>query len=152
MREQPIIVTEFDARRLRSLLGAQPEVSLRDQDHLSELKSELERAVVVDAAQVPPDVVTMHTQVEVLDLYSGERKQYMLAFPSEADVAERRISVLAPLGTALLGYREGDEFEWEMPGGLRRLRIERAVQPATARFPQPAARAALTQLAAAGVH
>lgn len=152
MREQPLIVTEFDARRLRSLLGAHPQASLRDQEHLLELKSELERALVVDAAQVPPDVVTMHTHVEVLELSTGERKQYVLTFPSEADVAERRISVLAPLGTALLGYREGDEFEWEMPGGVRRLRIERVIQPATARFPQPIARAAPTQRAAAGVH
>lgn len=129
MREQPIIVTEFDAGRLRSLLDAHPEASLRDQAHLQELKSELERAVVVDAAQLPSDVITMHTRVRVLDLSSGDRKEYILSFPSEANVAERRLSILAPLGTALLGYREGDEVEWEMPGGLRRLRIEKAVQP-----------------------
>ena len=61
----------------------------------------------------------------MLDLSSGERREYTLTYPAEADVAAGRISVLAPLGTALLGYREGDEFEWQMPGGLRRLRIEK---------------------------
>jgi regulator of nucleoside diphosphate kinase len=137
---------------LRSLLGAHPEASLRDQEHLQELKSELERAFVVDVAHVPSDVVIMHARVQVLDLSSHERKEYILAFPSEADVAERRISVLAPLGTALLGYREGDEVEWEMPGGLRRLRLEKVIQPAMANVPQPTGRGALTHITAAGVH
>lgn len=132
MRGHPIVVTEFDARKLRGLLGAHSEASLRDQEHLRELKSELERALVLDAVDVPADVITMYSRVQVLDLESGERNEYVLVFPSDADVSAHRISVLAPLGTALLGYREGDEVEWEMPGGLRRLRIERAVQPPAA--------------------
>lgn len=133
MREHPIVVTEFDARRLRGLLGAHGEASLRDQEHLQELKSELERALVMDATDVPADVITMHTRVRVFDLSSGEHREYELVFPADADVSMHRISVLAPLGTALLGYREGDEVEWEMPGGLRRLRIESVTQPATAK-------------------
>jgi regulator of nucleoside diphosphate kinase len=132
MRGHPIFVTEIDARRLRGLLGAHSEASLRDQGHLRELKSELERAMVLDEADVPRDVIRMHSRVRVLDLANGERKEYVLVFPAEADISAQRISVLAPLGTALLGYREGDEVEWEMPGGLRRLRIELA-QPAAAR-------------------
>jgi regulator of nucleoside diphosphate kinase len=131
MREHPIVVTELDARKLRRLLGGHGEGSLRDEEHLRKLKSELERALVVDAAEVPTDVITMYTRVLVLDLGSGQRNEYVLVVPGDSDVSARRISVLAPLGTALLGYREGDEVEWEMPGGLRRLRIERAVQPAS---------------------
>jgi regulator of nucleoside diphosphate kinase len=61
-------------------------------------------------------------------LTSGERRDLVLAFPWQADISAQRISVLAPLGTALLGYREGDEVEWVMPGGLRRLRIEKVHQ------------------------
>jgi regulator of nucleoside diphosphate kinase len=64
----------------------------------------------------------------VHDLTSGARREMVLVLPGEADVAAQRISVLAPLGTALLGYREGDEVEWVMPGGLRRLRVERVTQ------------------------
>ncbi len=129
MRTHPIVVTEFDARRLRSLLGARSDPSRRDQEHLRELRSELERALVVDEASVPRDVITMHARVQLLDLASGERTEYVLVFPTDADVSARRISVLAPLGTALLGFREGDEVEWEMPGGVRRLQIERVSQP-----------------------
>lgn len=77
---------------------------------------------------MPADVITLHTRVQVLDLASGERTEYVLVLPADSDIARRRISVLAPLGTALLGYREGDELEWLMPGGLRRLRVERVAQ------------------------
>jgi regulator of nucleoside diphosphate kinase len=129
MRERPIVVTELDARRLRGLLARQSEVSSRDQAHLEELKSELERARVVAFEETAPDVVTMRSQVSVRDLETDEQCDYTLVFPLEADVSAKRISVLAPLGTALLGFSEGDTVEWEMPGGMRRLRIERVHQP-----------------------
>ena len=151
MREQPIIVTKIDARRLGALLDGHSEAALRDQEHLRELKIELERALVLDRAHVTADVVTMQSRVQILDLSSGRREQYILSFPSEADVSERRLSVLAPLGTALLGYREGDELEWEMPGGLRRLRIETVSQPA-AKLRRPHAKRPLMRTAAAGIH
>src|SRR5688572_22342437 len=102
---------------------------MRDEQHLRELEAELERAVVVHATELIPDVITMHTRAQVLDVEAGERGEYVVVFPSEADVWAGRISVLAPLGTALLGYREGDEVQWMMPGRLRRLRIERVSQP-----------------------
>ena len=120
-----IVVAEADARRLRGLLAARRESALHDEAHLLELESELERALVVSRDAVPAQVVAMDSAVSVLDLASGERREYTLVYPADANAAVGRISVLAPLGTALLGYREGDELEWMMPGGLRRLRIER---------------------------
>src|SRR5689334_18954496 len=123
MRDQPITISETDAQRLRQLLNDR-DVAERDQEHLHELAAELERAHVLESARVPADVVTMGSHVQVLDRASGQRREYIPVFPAEADLAARRISILAPLGTALLGYREGDEVEWLMPGGLRRLRIE----------------------------
>ena len=127
MRDRPIFVTDSDATRIRGLLAARGSVE-RDQDHLQELNAELERALVIEPGRMPCDVVTMHARVQVLDLTSGERRELVLVFPWQADVSAQRISVLAPLGTALLGYREGDEVEWVMPGGLRRLRIEKVRQ------------------------
>jgi regulator of nucleoside diphosphate kinase len=97
----------------------------RDQEHLDELGAELERAFIAEPGEVPVDVITMHTRIQVLDLTSQERRELELVFPWESDPAAGRVSVLAPLGTALLGHREGDEVEWTMPGGLRRLRVER---------------------------
>jgi regulator of nucleoside diphosphate kinase len=124
-RPRSIVVAEADARRLRGLLAARRESTARDGEHLRQLETELERALLVAADAVPAEVVAMDSAVSVLDLASGLRREYTLVYPADADPATGRISVLAPLGTALLGYREGDELEWMMPGGLRRLRIER---------------------------
>jgi hypothetical protein len=111
---------------------------------LHDLAAELERAQVLKPNQVPAGVVTMHARVRIRNLTTGERQDLVLVSPAEADVGARLISVLAPLGTALLGYREGDEVEWLMPAGLHRLRIERVLQAAdetrvtAATFSQPA--------------
>jgi regulator of nucleoside diphosphate kinase len=131
MRDHPIVITEIDAARLRDLIAVRAR-SERDQDHLHELAAELERARIAEPEEVPADVITMHTRIQVLDLVSGERRELTLVLPRESDASAGRISVLAPLGTALLGYRAGDEVEWQMPGGLRRLRIENVRPPAEA--------------------
>lgn len=123
MRDHPIVISEPDARVLRGLLSTRVAQG-HDQEHLEELSQELERAQVLQPEQVAAEVVTMHKQVRILDLSNGTRQELTLVGPAEANVSARRISVLAPLGTALLGYREGDEVEWLMPGGVRRLRIE----------------------------
>jgi regulator of nucleoside diphosphate kinase len=128
VRERHIVITESDAASLRGLLAARASAE-RDQGHLEDLGAELERALVAERKEVPRDVVTMNTRVHLLDLRSFERRELLLVFPWESDASAGRISVLAPLGTALLGYREGDEVEWMMPGGLRRLRIEKVCQP-----------------------
>ena len=124
MRNRQIVVTQVDARRLRSLLANRAHLEREHQD-FEELALELERALVLAPGQVPAEVVTMQSRVRVLDLATGERRDFVLVYPADADVAANRVSILAPLGTALLGYREGDEVQWVMPGGLRRLRIER---------------------------
>jgi regulator of nucleoside diphosphate kinase len=112
-------------QRLRSILSAPSAALVCDQAHLETLRQELDRAVVVSVAETPPDVVTMRTRVRVRDLESGLQADYTLVYPWEADVDSNRVSVLAPIGTALLGYREGDQIEWDMPGGVRRLRVEK---------------------------
>jgi regulator of nucleoside diphosphate kinase len=127
MRNQPIVITQADAVRLRALLAARRS-SQRDQEHLHELEMELERARIAALDEVPHSVITIHSRVRVLDLASGQRRELTLVLPQESAAASGRISVLAPMGTALLGYRVGDEIEWQMPGGLRRMRIE-SVEP-----------------------
>jgi regulator of nucleoside diphosphate kinase len=123
MRDLPIFITRSDAARLRELIANRTRAG-RDHDHLAELSAELERARIADAEDVPADLIGIHSRVRVLDLTSGERRELMLVLPLESEPARGHISVLAPLGTALLGYCTGDEVEWQMPGGLRRMRIE----------------------------
>jgi regulator of nucleoside diphosphate kinase len=75
----------------------------------------------------------MRSKVRLKDLVSGESNTYSLVFPTEANFAEGKISVLAPIGTAILGYRQGDPIEWPVPSGLRRLKIEEILyQPESA--------------------
>ena len=123
MREHPIIVSDVDIYRLRGLLGAGSD----------QLRGELERAIVMPVGEIPRGVVTMGARVQVRDLGNGRIQGYQLVYPRDAEPAAHRISVLAPLGTALLGYSEGDTVEWQVPGGTRCFRIERVMQaPRTA--------------------
>ena len=129
MSDRQIVISEPDARVLRSLLRARHAVP-HDQEHLHELSAELDRALVVESSQVAPTVVTLNVPVRVRDLEDGRRDEWTLVSPREADVNLGRLSVLAPLGTALLGYREGDVVERDMPGGPRRFLIEAVLQAA----------------------
>lgn len=124
MSSRTITVTDGDFWPLSALVRARTADFARNKEHIRRLEEELARSVPVPATEVPADVVTMHSRVCVRDLESGATRTYTLVFPHEADLPSARLSVLAPLGTALLGYREGDEIEWAMPGGLRRIRIE----------------------------
>ena len=82
---------------------------------------------MVAPTDVPPDVVTMNSRVVLVDLDTREEMVLLLVFPQEADVAQSRISVLAPIGTAMLGYRVGNAFTWQVPDGIRRLRVKQVL-------------------------
>jgi regulator of nucleoside diphosphate kinase len=78
-------------------------------------------------------VITMRSKARLLDIDSGKEVVYSLVFPNEADLEKGKISVLAPIGTAMIGYKVGDIIEWEVPAGLRRLRVEEVLyQPEAA--------------------
>lgn len=126
--DKRIVLSKQDLLRLRALLGTYASLSAMDRENLLDLRDEIERAAIVELEQLPADVVTLDSSVRVRDIETNLRTTYQLVLPSQADLANGRVSVLAPLGTALLGFREGDEVEWTMPGGLRRLRIEAVMQ------------------------
>jgi regulator of nucleoside diphosphate kinase len=130
---KPVYVTEFDLKRLRMLLQDARRADSRNSKHLQELQAELDRAIVVSPEDVPNTVVTMNSTVELIDLDNGKREAYTLVFPDDADLEQGKISVLAPIGTAMLGYEVGDVFEWDVPAGRRRLRVDRVLyQPEAA--------------------
>src|SRR5688572_16479392 len=100
---------------------------------LASLQEELNRSKVFHAEKVPRNVVTMHSRVRVWDLGTEESDTYTLVYPVDADIEEGKVSVLAPLGLALLGARVGQVVEFDAPGGLRRLRIQKILyQPEAA--------------------
>jgi regulator of nucleoside diphosphate kinase len=118
-----IYMTPPDKERLTSLLEGRRWYGREDGRTLEVLEEELDRAVVVDPEQLPPDVVTLDSRLQLIDLDSGEELLFAVVLPARANADEGRISVLAPLGMAVLGYRSGDVIEWDVPGGRRRLRV-----------------------------
>ena len=128
-----IYVTELDYNRLSGLIDRTRERNGVDREYLNKLETELDRAEIVDPQKIPADVVTMRSKVRLTDLVSGESNTYSLVFPTEANFAEGKISVLAPIGTAILGYRRGDTIEWPVPSGVRKLKIDEILyQPESA--------------------
>ena len=123
MNNESIIVTTADHAELNSVITFTGKVSKRAKLELRLLENELKRARIVAPDEIPPDVITMNTRAELLDLESGEHMKFTLVLPVDANINDGKISVLAPLGTAMLGYRVGDEFEWHVPYGLRRLKV-----------------------------
>ncbi len=126
--DKRIVLSKQDLMRLRALFGTYASLPVMDRENLLDLREEIERASIVDAEQLPADVVTLDSSVLVRDVETGLCSTYSVVLPSQADLSAGRVSVLAPLGTALLGFREGDEVEWHMPRGLRRLKIETVMQ------------------------
>ena len=124
MEPRDIYITKYDLTRLRELLQVGISFAERDRESLESLQNELDRAHIMEPTAVPHDVVTMNSHVRLKDLETNEEKLYTLVFPSEANLEQQKISILAPIGTAILGYRAGDAVEWQMPGGIRKLRVE----------------------------
>jgi regulator of nucleoside diphosphate kinase len=124
-KESTIYITEVDLARLRKLIEAARDSGVdSNTPYMNKLEDELDRANIVDPKEIAMDAITMRSKVRLKDLDSRKEMVYSLVFPNEADVDEGRISVLAPVGTAMIGYRVGDIIEWEVPSGLRRLKVE----------------------------
>jgi len=120
-----IHITEVDQARLRDL------VALELDAHVVDLEHEIERAIVVDARQVARNVVTMNSRA-LLHL-DDEKVEVALVCPQDADDSAGKLSVYSDIGTAILGYKEGDAFDWRIPNRTRRISIEKVLyQPEAA--------------------
>jgi regulator of nucleoside diphosphate kinase len=93
-------------------------------DYVQKLKEEIEKAEIVEAEKIDNNVVTMNSIVLVKDIETGEIEKYEIVFPERANIDEGKISILSPVGCALLGYRIMDEIELNTPSGIRKLRVE----------------------------
>ena len=124
MGKRSIHITEFDLMQLRSLIIEARYSNYRGTPYLDNLVKELDRATVVSSKEVPPDVITMNSQVRLRDLDTDEEMIYTLVFPEDGNISQGKVSVLAPIGTAMLGYQVGETFEWEVPAGTRKIKIE----------------------------
>ena len=127
-----IVITAGDFDRLRGIVDS-PRYRSTHAPLLLALREELDRGQVVPADAVPKGVVTMHSRVRVRDLKDHESETYTLVYPDQADINENKLSVLAPLGMALLGTRVGQIVKFDAPAGERRLKIEKILYQPEAR-------------------
>lgn len=123
MLQGAIQVTSFDMDRLFSMIEQLRKNGFPEVGNLARLEDELARSEEVASEQVGADVVTMNSHVLLRDEANGHEMHCTLVFPVDADASANRISVVAPLGTAILGYRVGDVIDWPMPGGVRQYKI-----------------------------
>ena len=133
MNNKSIQITEFDLQRLNKLLRVAEHTDYRGSKYLDELRAELDCAQIVPSKSVSQEVVTMNSTVVLLDPITRKEEIYTLVFPEDADIGQGRISVLAPVGIAILGCKIGDSFELMVPAGKRRLKVKRILyQPEAA--------------------
>lgn len=113
--DHAIVITDHDLQRLLPILEQSntPESELLDW--------ELHRAAIVEQGRVSPDVVTMNSEVVYEDFATGARRTVRVVYPKDADASRGWISVLAPVGSALLGLKVGQQIEWQLPTGPRRV-------------------------------
>ena len=115
MKQPNVVITKLDADRLDRLLESLPDQAFAAKEQLQE---ELARAQIVESRDIPPDVVTMNSVVTFRVENTGREFSLKLVYPKDADGSTDKVSILAPIGSALLGIREGQTIMWPMPGGI----------------------------------
>lgn len=127
-----ISITEADFDRLRTLVESSHYRATHSAS-VTTLSEELEQGKVINSRKIPKGVVTMHSKVRVRDREEDETEEYTLVYPEQADINDGKLSVLAPLGMALLGAKVGQVVRFEAPAGPRRLKVEKILyQPEAA--------------------
>ena len=124
MNRRTIYMTEFDMKRLAKLIEEIQDSDSQDKNYIAKLQEELDHAKVVASSDIPKDVITMNSKVCLVDQRTEKEEMYTLVFPQDADISQGKISVLAPIGTAMLGYRVGEVFQWKVPAGDRTLKVK----------------------------
>lgn len=124
----PITVSSLDLQRIEELLELK---QYRDSPGVASLRAELARANILDPKEMPDDVITMNSAATVVEEGSGDSRELCLVYPRDADSQANKISIFAPVGSAMLGMRVGQSIDWKVPSGRDlRLRIKAiAYQP-----------------------
>lgn len=124
MRAKKIYITEFDKNRLLELIKLVKQNGEQNKCSLRELEQELQRAKVVKPEKIPANVITMNSRVKIKNIDNDKESVYQVVFPNDVDIEDGKISVLAPIGTALLGYKVGDTITWKVPSGDKSFFVE----------------------------
>lgn len=117
------LITYTDQQQLTQLLDQDDVTCIADPQALQSLRTRLETALLIDDDRIPATVVTMESVVQLRDVTSGDEDVFTLVFPEHANIAESKLSVIAPVGTAIIGRHIGQIVRGRVPSGERRLEI-----------------------------
>ncbi|GCD12150.1 nucleoside diphosphate kinase regulator [Clostridium tagluense] len=118
-----IFITKSDKHKLLEIINKYEDS--KNKQNLKDLEAEINRADVTSPEQLPSDVITMNTKVILL--VGDTEEEINLVYPSEADISKNKISVLSPIGTAILGYCEGSIIEWKVPDGTVQIEVKKVL-------------------------
>lgn len=121
--EHVLYITKLDHARLTRCLYSDGARNSLDRDNREILAEELSKAKIVPSGEIAPDVVTMNSRVRLKDLDTDKEMLVTLVFPEDSDIEHEKLSVLSPVGTAILGYSVGDIIDWKVPSRVRRIQI-----------------------------
>lgn len=116
--KNPVILTEEDYHQLKGYINHDGD----GEDEMT-LSGELKRAVILRKDAFPPHAVRLNSKVSILDIEKDRVIDFTLVMPAHADMHNNKVSILTPMGAALIGFRKGEEVEWKVPAGLKRFRI-----------------------------
>ena len=134
MDTNEIMITGFDYGRIMSMIDRMRSAFSKEQkENAEKLIMELKRAQKVDSSAIPRDCVTMNSSFEIREVDESETRTLTLVFPENANIEENRVSILSPVGTAVLGYRVGNVIHWKVPAGVKKFIITKMLyQPEAA--------------------
>jgi regulator of nucleoside diphosphate kinase len=117
-----IYITENDKNKLKKLIVSAVLEGLQSDKSFGHLRDEIEKAKVLEGRKFPQNVITMNSKA--LISINGNEEEVTLVYPQDADLIENKISILSPIGTAILGYSEGDTIQWSVPSGMTEIHIK----------------------------
>ena len=116
--KNPIIITEEDYQQLKGYINHDA-----GNDEEMTLSAELKRTVILSKDAFPSHAVRLNSKVSVQDLDTDRVIEFTLVMPAHADMHKNKVSILTPMGAALIGFRKGEEVRWKVPAGFKRFRI-----------------------------
>lgn len=122
-KKNKLLLLKNDYETLLSYSKDTRNYKLFDRKNVEELLVELKKGEVIDQKDFPPDAVRINSKVRIEDRSTKRIFNLMLVLPEKADVRTGKVSVMAPVGVALLGYRKGQEVSWEVPAGKKQFKI-----------------------------
>lgn len=120
---QELILLKEDVQLLTSYIKGGGHLNLFDQKNADKLKEELNKGTVLNKEEFPSDVIRLNSMVTIQDHRTGKLIDLMLVLPEKAAISDGKVSILAPIGTALLGYRKGQLVSWKMPAGEKMFKV-----------------------------